>query len=188
MGPPGPGMAIGGPGLRSPLMRTSSEVMASEILNDVDPWTAWMYKPQTAAVTLAGAGLVAWAGGVFQTEEQVLDPITNTKRGVWATIAVFLGYCLLQAPSTVLVRPHPAFWRFVHGIAVIYLVILTFLLFQVRSRPFFSSSSRGRLFCSDQSLGLWCSFHVNDYPLFSRFLLLENVCDRLFVLFGNDIT
>jgi hypothetical protein len=32
----------------------------------------------------------------------------------------------------VLVRPHPVFWRFIHGIAVIYLIFLTFLLFQVR--------------------------------------------------------
>ncbi|GLJ25198.1 hypothetical protein SUGI_0482070 [Cryptomeria japonica] len=47
-------------------------------------------------------------------------------------VAVFLGYCLLQAPSTILIRPHPAIWRLVHGIAVIYLVSLTFLLFQNR--------------------------------------------------------
>jgi hypothetical protein len=31
----------------------------------------------------------------------------------------------------VLIRPHPAIWRLVHGIAVVYLVALTFLLFQV---------------------------------------------------------
>jgi len=31
----------------------------------------------------------------------------------------------------ILIRPHPAFWRFIHGIAVVYLVFLTFLLFQV---------------------------------------------------------
>lgn len=31
----------------------------------------------------------------------------------------------------VLIRPHPAIWRLVHGMAVVYLVALTFLLFQV---------------------------------------------------------
>lgn len=31
----------------------------------------------------------------------------------------------------ILIRPHPAIWRLVHGMAVIYLVALTFLLFQV---------------------------------------------------------
>ena len=31
----------------------------------------------------------------------------------------------------VLIRPHPAIWRLVHGMAVVYLIALTFLLFQV---------------------------------------------------------
>lgn len=36
----------------------------------------------------------------------------------------------------ILVRPHPVFWRFIHGLAIIYLVFLTFLLFQVRCKHF----------------------------------------------------
>ena len=55
-GPRGPMMLMRGLGLGP--MRTSSEVMAHEILSDVDPLTAWMYKPQTSLVTLAGAALV----------------------------------------------------------------------------------------------------------------------------------
>ncbi|KAL8477511.1 hypothetical protein ACS0TY_029704 [Phlomoides rotata] len=60
------------------------------------------------------------------------DLDTSVKRGLWAMIAVFLAYSLLQAPSTVLFRPHPAIWHLVHGMAIIYLVALTFLLFQDR--------------------------------------------------------
>lgn len=37
--------------------------------------------------------------------------------------------CMFQ--FRVLIRPHPAIWRLVHGMAVLYLVALTFLLFQV---------------------------------------------------------
>jgi len=32
----------------------------------------------------------------------------------------------------ILIRPHPAVWRLVHGLAVVYLVAITFLLFQNR--------------------------------------------------------
>lgn len=32
-----------------------------------------------------------------------------------------------------LIRPHPAVWRLVHGAAIVYLVVLTFTLFQVSS-------------------------------------------------------
>ena len=42
---------------------------------------------------------------------------------------------------SVLIRPHPAIWRLVHGMAVVYLVSLTFLLFQV-STVFVQSCSK----------------------------------------------
>jgi phosphatidylserine synthase 2 len=114
------------------LARSDSEIKARTVLSDVDPWTAWFYKPHTLIFSFIGAALLVWASGALQSEEHDVDPALNTKRGVWAVIAVFLGYCLLQAPATILVRPHPAFWRFIHGIAVVYLVFLTFLLFQDR--------------------------------------------------------
>lgn len=39
--------------------------------------------------------------------------------------------CSWQFCHRILIRPHPAVWRLVHGLAVVYLVALTFLLFQV---------------------------------------------------------
>jgi phosphatidylserine synthase 2 len=100
---------------------------------ELDPWTAWAYRPHTISLLLIGACLLIWASGALNPENTSdTDRVTSVKRGVWAMIAVFLGYCLLQAPSTILIRPHPAIWRLVHGIAVVYLVALTFLLFQKR--------------------------------------------------------
>ena len=40
------------------------------------------------------------------------------------------GYSFLQGPSTCMVRPHPGFWRIVHGVVIPYLLALVFLLFQ----------------------------------------------------------
>eukprot|EP00249_Psilotum_nudum_P022207 c28417_g1_i1 orf=352-1635(-) len=98
---------------------------------DLDPWTAWAYRPRTLSLLLLGACLLVWASGALQPDAlSSLDRATNVTRGIWAMIAVFLGYCLLQAPPTILIRPHPAIWRLVHGISVVYLVFLTFLLFQ----------------------------------------------------------
>lgn len=56
-------------GPRSPLARTRSEVMAHNILHDVDPWTAWMYKPHTIIVTMAGAALL-----VYVCSPSVMNP------------------------------------------------------------------------------------------------------------------
>ncbi|MCO5588877.1 hypothetical protein L7F22_042838 [Adiantum nelumboides] len=100
---------------------------------DLDPWTAWAYRPRTLTFLLLGACLLVWASGALDPDASSQhDSATNVYRGIWAMIAVFLGYCLLQAPPTILIRPHPSVWRLVHGIAVVYLVFLSFILFQAR--------------------------------------------------------
>jgi len=114
---------------RRPPAATDGAAAAEEY----DPWTAWLYKPHTISVLLVGACLLIWASGALDPEGAAAhSSVTSIKRGVWAMIAVFLAYCTLQAPSTILIRPHPAVWRLVHGLAVVYLVAITFLLFQNR--------------------------------------------------------
>ena len=41
-----------------------------------------------------------------------------------------VGYSTLQGPASPLVRPHPAVWRLLHGVIVLYLIGLVFFLFQ----------------------------------------------------------
>ncbi|TYK09148.1 CDP-diacylglycerol--serine O-phosphatidyltransferase 1-like isoform X1 [Cucumis melo var. makuwa] len=121
-----------------------------------------------------------WASGALDPEcAASSDLVSSVKRGVWAMIAVFLAYCLLQAPSTILIRPHPAVWRLVHGLAVVYLVALTFLLFQKRddARAFmkFLHPDLG-LELPERSYGTDCRIFVPENPT-SRF---KNVYATLF--------
>lgn len=138
------------------------------IEDELDPWTAWAYKPRTITLLLIGACLLIWASGALDPEGNASDDVvTSVKRGVWAMIAVFLSYSLLQAPSTVLIRPHPAIWRLVHGMAVIYLVALTFLLFQKRddARQFmkYLHPELG-IELPERSYGADCRIYVADEP------------------------
>uniref|UniRef100_A0A0E0PQY5 CDP-diacylglycerol--serine O-phosphatidyltransferase n=1 Tax=Oryza rufipogon TaxID=4529 RepID=A0A0E0PQY5_ORYRU len=127
---------------------------------EYDPWTAWLYKPHTISVLLVGACLLIWASGALDPEgASYHSSATSIKRGVWAMIAVFLAYCTLQAPSTILIRPHPAVWRLVHGLAVVYLVALAFLLFQNRddARQFMKH------LYPDLGVGIWAGMHTVRY-------------------------
>ncbi|CAL9038679.1 unnamed protein product [Musa banksii] len=172
-------------GLRKTAKRdfVSREDGVAKSLNDFgdfDPWTAWAYKPHTISLLLIGTCLLVWASGVVDPESTASnDVVTSVKRGVWAVIAVYLAYSLLQAPSTVLIRPHPAIWRMVHGMAVVYLVALTFLLFQNRddAREFmkFLHSDLG-VELPERSYGTDCRIYVPENPE-SRF---NNVYDTLF--------
>ncbi|XP_038892335.1 CDP-diacylglycerol--serine O-phosphatidyltransferase 1-like isoform X1 [Benincasa hispida] len=194
------------------LIRENGDSLLSNV-DDLDPWTAWAYRPRTVTLLLLGAcflitmvfdiysfGLdsntldrknkgraletlfpsACWASGALDPEcTASSDLVTSVKRGVWAMIAVFLTYCLLQAPSTILIRPHPAVWRLVHGLAVIYLVALTFLLFQKRddAREFmkFLHPDLG-LELPERSYGTDCRIFVPENPT-SRF---KNVYATLF--------
>eukprot|EP00850_Spirogloea_muscicola_P004982 SM000022S07196 [mRNA] locus=s22:442584:446086:- [translate_table: standard] len=117
----------------------------SSRLGDLDPWTAWAYKPRTITALCVGAAFLVYesrrsplhcmsfatyASGALSVEEPSKNTVINVKRGVCATVLVYLGYSLAQAPPTILIRPHPAIWKLVHGVAVVYLIFLTFLLFQ----------------------------------------------------------
>ncbi|KAL7001071.1 heat shock protein Pss1 [Sarracenia purpurea var. burkii] len=149
--------------------------------DELDPWTAWAYKPRTISLLLLGACFLIWASGALDPHNNSSsgDIVTSVKRGTWAMIAVFLAYCLLQAPSTILIRPHPAIWRLVHGMAVIYLVALTFLLFQSRddARQFmkFLHPNLG-VELPERSYGADCRIYVPENPT-NRF---KNVYDTLF--------
>ncbi|EYU40802.1 hypothetical protein MIMGU_mgv1a007963mg [Erythranthe guttata] len=150
----------------------NGDVSISNIEDELDPWTAWAYKPRTITLLLIGACFLVWVSGALDPgRNSESDVVTSVKRGVWAMIAVFLAYSLLQAPSTVLIRPHPAIWRLVHGMAVIYLVALTFLLFQKRddAREFmkFLHPDLG-VELPERSYGADCRIYVPENPT-SRF-------------------
>ncbi|KAL7611225.1 hypothetical protein Lser_V15G11727 [Lactuca serriola] len=158
----------------------SHEVSTSISDEELDPWTAWAYKPRTITLLFIGSCFLIWASGVVDPESNPSDDIvTSVKRGIWAMIAVFLAYCLLQAPSTLLIRPHPAIWRLVHGMAVIYLVALTFLLFQNRddARQFmkYLHPDLG-VELPERSYGADCRIYVPNNPT-NRFI---NVYETLF--------
>ncbi|KAJ6810151.1 putative CDP-diacylglycerol--serine O-phosphatidyltransferase 1 isoform X1 [Iris pallida] len=170
-------------GLRKSKKRDNVSQDVHDAMNDFgefDPWTAWAYKPRTISLLLMGTCFLIWASGALDPESTAShDMATSVKRGVWAMIAVFLAYSLLQAPSTVLIRPHPAIWRLVHGMAVLYLVALTFLLFQNRddAREFmkFLHPDLG-VELPERSYGTDCRIYVPENPK-SRF---NNVYETLF--------
>ncbi|CAA6665448.1 unnamed protein product [Spirodela intermedia] len=176
-------MGVNGVQKSKKIDRTDGSVNGVKLMNnpnDHDPWTAWAYTPRTITLLMLGACLLVWASGALDPESTASnDRATSVKRGVWAMISVFLTYCLLQAPSTVLIRPHPAIWRLVHGMAVVYLVALTFLLFQNRddARRFmkFLHPDLG-VELPERSYGSDCRVYVPDNPK-SRFV---NVYETLF--------
>ena len=50
--------------------------------------------------------------------------------GLGVAACAFLTYCAVQVRDGLMYRPHPVFWRVVHGIGILYMCSLTYLLMQ----------------------------------------------------------
>jgi hypothetical protein len=58
------------------------------------------------------AALVACSGVLSREPRRGEDENANVRHGIVAAACGFLAYSTVQgAPDTVLIRPHPAFWR-----------------------------------------------------------------------------
>lgn len=86
----------------------------------------FFYKPHT--ITLL---ILSIAGVIFMSfirDDKSID--SNICAGIWCVIFFLLLVSLLAFPNGPFVRPHPAIWRMVFGLSVLYSLTLLFLLFQ----------------------------------------------------------
>ena len=99
--------------------------------NEYDPWTRLFYVPQTVTFLVVGLVLLTYYSHAFDPFWSPPSSYMNQKAGVYAVVCVFLGYSAVQGYSSPhLIRPHPSFWKLVHGVMVCYLLFMVFLLFQ----------------------------------------------------------
>ena len=66
-------------------------------------------------------------------EEAIADTELNIKRAIVAVLLVFILIGVLHAPDGPFKRPHPALWRAVLCISILYNLALIFILFQVKN-------------------------------------------------------
>jgi phosphatidylserine synthase 2 len=90
-------------------------------------------------------------------------------RGAYAAVAGFLVFSMIQFRDGPFIRPHPAFWRIVLGINLLYELALVFLLFQdlnsARAMMTYLDSNLGRPLpeksyaenCAFTSQNIWVS-------------------------------
>ncbi|KAJ1800866.1 hypothetical protein LPJ59_000750 [Coemansia sp. RSA 2399] len=91
-----------------------------------DPTLEFFYHPRTLSVlTILLAGFLYVALYVDPSNDML-----NTKWGLVALCSVFVVVSVVLFRDGPFIRPHPAFWRGVLGLNVLYEMFLVFLLFQ----------------------------------------------------------
>ena len=87
----------------------------------------FFYKPHTISLLLVSIVLVLYTAFTTNGEESIENNIWS---GIKCIIFFFLIISVLAFPNGPFTRPHPAIWRLVFGLSVIYLMTLMFILFQ----------------------------------------------------------
>ncbi|CAG8499237.1 5685_t:CDS:2 [Paraglomus brasilianum] len=122
--------------IKDPLNARSLQVQQSSYAEN-DPATEFFYRPRTLSVLAAMLIALVYVAMNPDTEE---DTSANFKKGFSASICFFLLFAMLQFRDGPFIRPHPAFWRIVMGLGVLYQTFLVFLLFQSKKDARYSIS------------------------------------------------
>ncbi|KIJ55000.1 hypothetical protein M422DRAFT_221436 [Sphaerobolus stellatus SS14] len=138
------------PGVDAPVRwydadRNESYTRIEPFAQQNDTSVDFVFRPIT--LTTLGFALVALAY-VAITNDVVEEGRDKKRIGVYAVITSFLLFGMVQFRDGPFIRPHPAFWRVVLGINLIYELLLVFLLFQDLS------SARGMMTLLDPKLNV----------------------------------
>ncbi|PBK97239.1 phosphatidylserine synthase 2 [Armillaria gallica] len=110
-----------------------------------DTSVEFFYKPVTLSALAVGLALLAY---VATTQDVLKEGRDKRRVGVYASIASFIMFSMIQFRDGPFIRPHPAFWRMVLGVNLLYELALVFLLFQDLD------SARGMMTLLDPALGV----------------------------------
>ncbi|KAJ7490545.1 phosphatidyl serine synthase-domain-containing protein [Mycena latifolia] len=125
--------------------RTESYTRITPFQERVDTSVEFFYKP----VTLTALGFLLTALAYLAMTPDVLAEGRDKRRvGAYAALGAFLAFAVLQFRDGPFIRPHPAFWRALLGVNLLYELALVFLLFQDLD------SARGMMLLLDPSLGV----------------------------------
>ena len=95
------------------------------IHDEIDPSVKFFYRPHNISILL-----ILILGLIYTAYSTSEDHILNLKLGAIASVFTLVIVGLLNFRDGPFIRPHPAIWRVVLSISVVYQLILTILLFQ----------------------------------------------------------
>lgn len=87
----------------------------------------FFYKPRTLTLLVLISLALAWIAFAWDDGR---EPRENMAAGIAGVATLFISIGLLVFPNGPFTRPHPLVWRVVFGLSMLYLLCLSFVLFQ----------------------------------------------------------
>ncbi|WAQ82502.1 hypothetical protein PtA15_2A819 [Puccinia triticina] len=94
-----------------------------------DDSVKWVYRPSTLTAAAIGTSVLA----ILAYNSHIFPSSFRSHLGVISGVTVFLVFCMLNFRDGPFRRPHPAFWRIVLGLNLLYFMLLSFLYWTDKS-------------------------------------------------------
>ncbi|KAH9462203.1 hypothetical protein MJO28_003007 [Puccinia striiformis f. sp. tritici] len=94
-----------------------------------DDSVKWVYTPSTLTAAAIGTSVLA----SLAYNSHIFPRSFRSHLGVISGVTVFLVFCMLNFRDGPFRRPHPAFWRIVLGLNLLYVMLLSFLYWTDKS-------------------------------------------------------
>ncbi|KAJ7506718.1 PSS-domain-containing protein [Mycena galericulata] len=111
----------------TPADRTEPYTRITPFQERHDTSVEFFYKPVTLTTLTVLLIVLAY---LAMTQDVLAEGADKRRMGAYAAIAAFLAFSMIQFRDGPFIRPHPAFWRAVLGVNLLYELALVFLLFQ----------------------------------------------------------
>ncbi len=99
-----------------------------EYHDQIDPTISFLYTPHNLSLLFLTIGGLAYYAFSLEGDSRIS---TLGSFGAMALVILVMG--LMQFRDGPFIRPHPAFWRIVLAMGLVYQLLLTFALFQVHA-------------------------------------------------------
>lgn len=143
-------------------------------------YSSWMTHPY-AISTIASVSIALIFYALYN--QQPTD--SNIFLGVVVALAAYLLLCSFQLRDSLLVRPHPVFWRLVKGLVFAYFLVLIWLIFQdvnnVRQWLKFLSPELG-VELPEKDYGASCAIYTPGHPSGSNFFHVKEALFDAFLI------
>jgi phosphatidylserine synthase 2 len=103
----------------------SARVAVQHNLEHLDYSNIWTIPHSISALFLISIFLYSF--GIMNISTTTEE---RSKHGIIALLICALVFGTIYLPDSILKRPHPAFWRFIQSISILYLLFIVYLLFQ----------------------------------------------------------
>ena len=64
---------------------------------------------------------------LYHVSDMTFEGVSPNQKAFWGAVAAFILFGCINLPNTLMIRPHPIFWRFLLSLLILYSFGMTYI-------------------------------------------------------------